>query len=636
MKKICLTILSIVLSQVIYSQTIFNRIIEDTISQITTSVVATDTGYIFLSGTGNELGIRSFALSYVDVYGIRQWKKIIGDAQIQFWEGWFGDLQQDINQYSVCGSCVNTNDGKRGIHISNFDSVFNLSEQQIILYDICWKKAFYHIKAQDNYYYITGQINPTGEASKLLLLKADSMGNYMWHKVLGNYTYEYGSFVLETSGGNILTGGETWLSNINNTKWYLVNTDTAGNIVWERYYGRNNYNNGYITSMLEMRDTNILACGSYPAAKYGSGGDQVLWDGCLRKIDMDGNLVWEKLYRNYSCHPTGTNITLSGSVGSIEELENGDLILCGSSQWYYTILRGYLIKTDPQGNIKWKRYYYADDYTSTWQYFSSFKSASDGGYIIAGYGDNYSNQGYDPPQQAWLVKTDSLGMDGLCNIEPDELNVDIDLPEVPQSICMNDTINVYVHIAGKSAPYTIEFSTGQVIDSIYYPPTFVPIEIGLTDINLTWGGETYFEESITEATLSNHEWGQCIAKPVEFHTPTTTGLHNLQITVTDAYGESKTITKDVFVVQCSTYNSPATNQGTRIYPNPATKILTVFIPGNTSKATAVITDVLGRVYGRYDLQGKESEIDISHLQPGNYFLQITFNGKTKNLRFVKE
>jgi len=317
-------------------------------------------------------------------------------------------------------------------------------------------------------------------------------------------------------------------------------------------------------------------------------------------------------------------------------LENGDLILCGSSQWYYTILRGYLIKTDSQGNIKWKRYYYADDYTSTWQYFSSFKPTSDGGYIIAGYGDDYSNLGYDPPQQAWLVKTDSLGMDGLCNIEPDELNVDIDLPEVPESICMNDTLEVYVYISGKSAPYSLAFSTGQVIDSIYYPPTFVPVEIGLTDVNLEWGGETYFEETITEATLTNHAWGQCIAKPVNFHTPSTPGLHNLQITVTDAYGESKTITKDVFVVQCSTYNSPASNQGTRIYPNPANKVLTVCLPGNTNQATAVITDVLGRVYGRYGLQGEEAEIDISRLQPGHYFLQITFNGKTENMRFVKE
>ena len=232
-----------------------------------------------------------------------------------------------------------------------------------------------------------------------------------------------------------------------------------------------------------------------------------------------------------------------------------------------------------------------------------------------------------------MVKTDSLGLDGLSNTELPELNIDLELPD---TLCMDDTLGVYAYISGKSAPYTIEFSTGQVIDSIYYPPTFVPVEIGLTYINLTWGGSTFFEETITEATLTNHEWGQCIAKPVEFYTPHTPGLQQIAITVTDAYGESKTITKDVFVVQCSTYNSLATNQGTRIYPNPATKVLTVFLPGNPSKATAVITDVLGRVYGRYDLQGKESEIDISHLQPGNYFLQITFNGKTENMGFVKE
>jgi len=201
---------------------------------------------------------------------------------------------------------------------------------------------------------------------------------------------------------------------------------------------------------------------------------------------------------------------------------------------------------------------------------------------------------------------------------------------------MDDTLGVYAFISGKSAPYTLEFSTEQVIDSIYYPPTFVPVEIGLTYINLTWGSTTYFEETITEATLTNHEWGQCIARPVEFYTPHTLGLQQITITVTDAYGESKTISKDVFVVQCSTYNSPASNHGNRIYPNPANKVLTVCIPESTNQAAAVITDVLGKVYGRYDLHGEKSEIDISRLQPGHYFLQITFNGKTENLGFVKE
>ncbi|MDD3688348.1 MAG: T9SS type A sorting domain-containing protein [Bacteroidales bacterium] len=319
------------------------------------------------------------------------------------------------------------------------------------------------------------------------------------------------------------------------------------------------------------------------------------------------------------------------------ELENGDLILCGSSQWYYTILRGYLIKTDSEGNIKWKRYYFADDYTSTWQYFSSCKPTSDGGFIIAGYGDDYSNLGYDPPQQAWLVKTDSLGMDGLCNIEPDELNFDFDIQEIPEGICMNDTIEVYVHIAGKSAPYTIEFSTGQVIDSIYYPPTFVPVEIGLTDINLEWGGETYFEESITEATLSNHEWGQCIVKPVEFYTPSTWGPQQLQITVTDAYGESMTITKEIFAVQCTSENVSASEavNSVNVYPNPAVDNLYLDLPDTIFPVICEIYNSVGQLVKTLQLSNNLTVINVKDFASGIYVLKINSESKTYSLSFEK-
>ncbi|MDD4150983.1 MAG: hypothetical protein PHE33_13245, partial [Bacteroidales bacterium] len=388
-----------------------------------------------------------------------------------------------------------------------------------------------------------------------------------WHSSFGSNTYEYGSYIIETSNGNILTGGDTWVTHSNNTRWYLLETDTAGNIIWERTFGRSNYNNGHVQGLIETSDSNYLACGSYPVARYGGGGGVYLWDGCLRKIDTDGNLIWEKLYRNYSCHSSDPDdINISSSISSLIQENNGDVVLIGSSLGYYPLHRGFLMKVNSDGQIKWHRYYYAIATNSRWQYFSSFQPTSDKGFIIAGYGNEYDMFGYDPPQQAWLVKTDSLGLDGLSNIEPPELNIDIVLPAI---VNCSDTITVYAYIAGKSAPYTIETSIGQVIDSIYYPPTFVPVEIGLTHVNLEWDSSTYFEETITEATLSNHEWGQCIAKPVEFYTPHTSGTQQINITVTDAYGESKTITKEVFVNDCGSGIADQVVNSVKLYPNPA-------------------------------------------------------------------
>ncbi|PLX09909.1 MAG: hypothetical protein C0596_00005, partial [Marinilabiliales bacterium] len=468
MKHFKITILFIIISQLVSAQIVFNRIIEDTVMHITNSVIATDTGYVLLTGTNNEELIRCYAFTFVDLNGNKVWKKTYSDSQYQFWEGWNGNLKNFNNNYYLAGGIVNINSGDIGININNFNNSFDVIDQNTIFYNSQEKRVFYSLRSIDSAYYLTGQIyNTLEDKYRLIFLKADRNSNYLWHKTLGNNAYEYGSCLIETEDKKIITAGASCFENSSNTRWYLINTDTAGNIIWERYYGRENLDNSYVKALIKTQDSSILLSGSYTAAKYGSGEEEIVWDGCLRRISQNGELLWEKLYRNYYCYPDGTGITLKSSITSLHELQNNDFIFIVSSYWYYSIHRGFMTKTDSEGNIKWHRYYYAVSDASRWQYFSSFQPTCDKGFIIAGYGNDYSNIGYDPPQQAWLVKTDSLGMDGLCNIEHDELNIDIEIPEIPDGICMNDTLDVYIYISGKSAPYTIEFSTGQIIDSIY-------------------------------------------------------------------------------------------------------------------------------------------------------------------------
>ena len=92
MRKILISTVIIFTSITSNSQIVFNEIIEDTIAHITNSVVALDTGFVFVSGTGNEYGVRSFALTYVNELGVKQWKKVFGETQSQLWEGWNGNF----------------------------------------------------------------------------------------------------------------------------------------------------------------------------------------------------------------------------------------------------------------------------------------------------------------------------------------------------------------------------------------------------------------------------------------------------------------------------------------------------------------------------------------------------------------
>jgi len=635
MKKIAIYLILIFSCTAGISQNVFNRIIEDTIkAHIMNSVVFIDTGYVFLSGTDNEYGVRCFALTYCGENGNRLWKHVFGGEIFEYWEGWNGNFKKGNDTYYNAGTLEDPNTGKKGIHINVFDNTFDLILQKIIMYDTVNKKAFFSRQTLDKDYFITGQIYDNNDESyKLLITKTDSMGNYLWHKAFGSNAYEYGSYIIEASNGNILTGGDTWVTHSNNTRWYLIETDTAGNIIWERTFGRSNYNNGHVQGLIETADSNYLACGSYPVARYGGGGGEYLWDGCLRKIDTDGNLIWEKRYRFYSKISNPEMILIESSLNSIIE-KDGTLFLLGNHRDHRGASRGYLQKITDDGSICWNRSYYPIDTTTTYQWLVSVQNTADSGFVMAGYGNEYDRQDIYPPQQAWLVKADSLGIDGLCYTAPPELNIDIVLPT---TVNCSDTITVYAYIAGKSAPYTIETSVGQLIDSIYYPPTFVPVEIGLSHVNLEWDNSTYFEETITEATLSNHEWGQCIAKPVEFYTPHTSGSQQINITVTDAYGESKTITKEVLVNDnCGSGIGEELINPVSLYPNPARVKVYLDIPKEVTPNNAEIFNSLGQLVIVVKAHNGLNVIDVSDLSVGSYIIKISTDTETFSLGFEKQ
>lgn len=69
MRKICTTILFSLTICMAQGQVVFNKIIEDTIGHVMNSVVVLDTGYVFLTGTGNAYGVRSFALTHINEIG---------------------------------------------------------------------------------------------------------------------------------------------------------------------------------------------------------------------------------------------------------------------------------------------------------------------------------------------------------------------------------------------------------------------------------------------------------------------------------------------------------------------------------------------------------------------------------------
>ncbi|NLA24652.1 MAG: T9SS type A sorting domain-containing protein, partial [Bacteroidales bacterium] len=114
------------------------------------------------------------------------------------------------------------------------------------------------------------------------------------------------------------------------------------------------------------------------------------------------------------------------------------------------------------------------------------------------------------------------------------------------------------------------------------------------------------------------------------------GEYNVKVEVTQN-GCTKTAERTI-VIEDYTGNkeNKIENNGISIYPNPANDILTICLPPNINTAIASISDLSGKNYGFYDLNSNKTDIDISNLKSGKYFLQVKLKDKIENFGFVKE
>ncbi len=75
------------------------------------------------------------------------------------------------------------------------------------------------------------------EQTDLTVMKFDSKGKLIWHKIYGFKYYEYGNAVATTrDGGFVLVGGTNTLGKGNHSV-YILALDKAGKLIWSHVYG---------------------------------------------------------------------------------------------------------------------------------------------------------------------------------------------------------------------------------------------------------------------------------------------------------------------------------------------------------------------------------------------------------------
>lgn len=190
--------------------------------------------------------------------------------------------------------------------------------------------------------------------------------------------------VIETSDGGFAAAGATDSYGPGDLDFYVLKTDSTGDVLWSRSYGGPRDDIAY--SLAETPDGGLAVVGSTknPALNL---------DIYLLKIDSQGAIVFEKFI---------------GSIGddiaySINATSDGGLIIAGVTTTVSNPGDAYLIKTDSSGNILWEKTFgSASDYEEA----RSVVETSDNGYALAGRVQPIS---FRAESSLYVVKTDSLG-----------------------------------------------------------------------------------------------------------------------------------------------------------------------------------------------------------------------------------
>ena|GEM_PF-5182480 len=141
-----------------------------------------------------------------------------------------------------------------------------------------WDVAYALAQTSDDGYALAGFTESFGAgAIDFWLVKTDASGNMLWNKTYGGPYADEAYSVVQTSDGRYALAGDTW-SPASGTQFWLVKTDSSGNMLWSNTYGT-----GTAYSMVQTSDGGYALAGE-TSSGAGEG------DFMLVKTDSNGGV----------------------------------------------------------------------------------------------------------------------------------------------------------------------------------------------------------------------------------------------------------------------------------------------------------------------------------------------------------
>lgn len=160
-----------------------------------------------------------------------------------------------------------------------------------------------------------------------------------WYKTFGDPVKNmHGNYVVQTFDGGYVILGDKGIG-AGDQKMLLLKLDYLGNLIWFKYPADTIININP-QKLVQTSDSGFVILGS----QYQQ------WGYFLLKTDKNGNFLWRKNYPD-------TAVAYPALYGLANTLDNGFILSGEFISYSPPSQKGYLIKTDSLGNVKWQRGY---------------------------------------------------------------------------------------------------------------------------------------------------------------------------------------------------------------------------------------------------------------------------------------
>ena len=239
------------------------------------------------------------------------------------------------------------------------------------------------VQTADGGYALVGYVTHSEELVSAWLAKTDAYGNLTWRQEYGTSGDNELYVVVQNSDGGYTLAGYTTAAGAGDEDFWLIRTNSSGNIQWNQTYGTSNFD--MLNSLVQTAD------GGYALVGYSTYSNTTSDDYLLIKTNSLGTMEWNQTYGESNIDEAFSGI----------QTADGGYALTGVTVTSDGLGNAWLVKTDSVGNMLWNQTYGG----SAESVLYSIIQVTNNEYVLAGFTNSSSTN-----QDVWIIKTDENGV----------------------------------------------------------------------------------------------------------------------------------------------------------------------------------------------------------------------------------